>query len=574
MAMDAKEKKKLTIRILAAVIIVIVLGVVGILIFGGEEEAPVVDNLGVSDSMIPGDPGSINASASAGQIIVNPAAIVFNPGQTNQIISIVASGSPITLIGFEIPPEVAGAVTVTSIDCPAPPQPLPAGSSCNVNVVWDGATPVSSFLDVQGSIFAEEGQAVTPVSVTVAVTAQQGLAGDLSGLPVQPGFEDGTAPTGEFSNGSGSFESVPSQPQFDTSSVQAQPAVSSRQQQQNAYLQSRRQGTLAGIKGGSLNPAASRSAYSGWDAVGATGRTSSLPTDMSRVITPDKPITAVISFPIDSANPVTAVAMVDRDIYGNNGRTVVIPRGSKLIGTPGASGGGSRVRLGIAWKQLIRPDGTRFVFDAQSGDASGRGNIPGRVDQRYLERYGYSIIPAAISAGVAYAAGGNQVNNVGVGGAGGIGGGNITQVQDARAIAAQILSQPLLQASQDLAQRGQELQPQVMVPAGTRITIWSVDDLRLKPAGERPRDTANAQRQGQGQNQQNSNNRGNAFPGSSRSGQQGNAAPASNNGRTNEPEGSEDISDYEVGTIDQNGNYVAPGSRAPSPAREPLNGNR
>jgi len=574
MAMDAKEKKKLTIRILAAVIIVVILGVIGILLFGGEDEEQVVDNLGPSDSMIPGDPGSISASASAGQIIVNPAAIVFNPGQRNQIISVVASGAPITLIGFEVPPEVAGAVTVTSLDCPSPPQPLPAGSSCNINVVWDGATPVSSFLDVQGSIFAQEGEAVTPVSVTVAITAQQGLAGDLSGLPVQPGFEDGTAPTGEFSNGNESFESVPSQPQFDNTSAPAQPALSSREQQQNAYRQTRQQGGLAGIRGGSLNPAASRSAYSGWDAVGATGRTSSFPTDMSRVITPDKPITAVISFPIDSGNPVTAVAMVDRDIYGNNGRTVVIPRGSKLIGSPGVSGGGGRVRLGIAWKQLIRPDGTRFVFDAQSGDASGRGNIPGRVDQRYLERYGYSVIPAAISAGVAYAAGGNQVNNVGVGGGigGGVGGGNITQVQDARAIAAQILSQPLLQASQDLAQRGQELQPQVIVPAGTRITIWSVDDLRLKPAGERPRDPNNAQRQGQ-QGQQGTN-RGNAFPGSSRNGQQGNAAAAPNNARTNEPEGSEDISDYEVGTIDQNGNYVAPGSKAPSPSREPLNRNR
>ena len=568
--MDAKEKKKTTIRIVAGVIMIILVALLGYLIFGGGEEEPErVTRLGPSDSMVPSDPSEMT-QAVTGELIVNPAGVIFTGDQPSQIVAIQANGAPIVLLGFDVPPDAATSVTVSSIDCPAAPQPLPAGSSCSISVDWNGTAPVSSFIDVKGSIFnSEGGENITPVTVALPITAQQvadisgngvagveqpaGFNGDVGALPSQTGGYDG-GPAGGFAQGG---------------EPAAQPALSPRQQQRNAYLESRRSGTLAGV-GVSGNAdangmrAAARSRYSGWDDIGAAGRTSSLPTDMSRVLTPDKPITAVISVPIDTRNPVTAVAMVDRDIYGNNGRTVVIPRGSKLIGTPGVSD----QRVGVAWRQLIRPDGTRFVFEGTAGDAMGRGGIPGRINRRDLERYGFSLIPTALAAGVTAALGGNQVNAIGGGGfgdgaAGGVGG---VQVLDARAVAAQILAQPLNQISQDIAERYRSIPVQIVVPAGTRITIWSVDDLRLKPAGER--DPVNTQAQNQNQRNQGINRtQQGGFNGVS--GRQSNQ-PVRNNG----PEGSEDIDSYEVGAIDESGNYIAPGSRAPSPSTAPLNRQR
>ncbi|MAC11073.1 MAG: hypothetical protein CMN74_02340 [Sphingorhabdus sp.] len=547
MAMDAKERKKMTIRIVAAFVFVLVLGGIAILLFSGEETSAPVDTLGPSDSMVPADPSTVEVNGQ-GQLIATPSAIVLQAGQTSQVFTVLASGAPIVLTSFDVPPDIQAAVNLTSVDCPAPPQPLPSGSSCSINVTWDGATPLSSFVDITGSVFSGSGTGQA-VSVAIPLTAQQGT--DISGLPTEGGIADGTP----FTPGAPlpATQGLPSQPEPQPAVQSGPPAPSLRQQQRNAYLEARRQGTLAGVNGGQLNPSA-RSAYASWDNVGAAGRTSSFPTDMTRVITPDKPITAVISVPIDTRNPVTAVAMVDRDVYGNNGRTIVIPRGSKLIGTPGAAD----TRVGIAWTQLIRPDGTRFVFEGQSGDSMGRGGVPGRVNERLLERYGYSLIPTAVSAAITAGLGGNETSVIGVGGA--------AQARDAKSIAAEILSQPLNRIAQDIYARKSEIPIQITVPAGTRITVWSLDDLRLKPMGERDTPSANQNRQN-GQN--GGGNRAPALPTSNGSGNNGYRAPA-NDG----PEGDESLGNYGVGTIDENGNYIAPGSRAPAPSTAPLNRNR
>src|SRR3546814_3880042 len=88
------------------------------------------------------------------------------------------------------------------------------------------------------------------------------------------------------------------------------------------------------------------------------------------------------------------VAQVDRNVYGGHGRSILIPRGSRIIGT--ASGGNERVA--IQWKQIIRPDGARFIIEASAADAMGQGGVPGRVNQRLMKRYG-SVLLGTILGG-------------------------------------------------------------------------------------------------------------------------------------------------------------------------------
>src|SRR3546814_20576543 len=98
---------------------------------------------------------------------------------------------------------------------------------------------------------------------------------------------------------------------------------------------------------------------------------------MSRVVTMDRVITAVLERPYDSRSSQQVVAQVDRNVYGGHGRSILIPRGSRIIGT--ASGGNERVA--IQWKQIIRPDGARFIIEASEEEAMGPGGVPGRVNQ-------------------------------------------------------------------------------------------------------------------------------------------------------------------------------------------------
>jgi hypothetical protein len=329
------------------------------------------------------------------------------------------------------------------------------------------------------------------------------------------------------------------------------------------YLQARRGGGFNPLQPSQMKPAP-KSPYSSWNAVGVQGGSSSYPTDMSRVLTPDKAITAVLQNIIDTRATVTAVAMVDRDVYGNNGRTVVIPRGSKLIGTVGESS----ERVGIAWKQLIRPDGVRFMFEAASGDAQGRGGIPGRINERLLQRYGFSLIPSAVAAGITAALGGNQVTQS-------TDGSRVQQQKSARAVAAEILTEPLNNIATDIYRRKSSMPTQITVPAGTRITVWAINDLRLKPMGETD-ETATNQNQGVNAQRQNpafqfqpdqAQARTPAQPSNSTQQPAQGTQPASD-GRS---EGDETINSVDAGTVDANGNYIPSGGSAPKPGPTSLN---
>lgn len=554
MATDAKTRKKRGIQIAAGAAIVLAVGGGAVLLFSGGEPEPTQRTLGESDSMVPGDPAVVELNDN-GSIVSNPNAITFTPGQTSQVFNLLATGAPVLIEDVRLPTTYASAITLSSVDCPPPTAPLSPGSTCSVSVQWDGVTPVSTAIEVIGRTVTGTGEGKS-IKTSIALTAQDtGNASGIGGLPTQPGgFSDTTTPTPASGSSpqpaSGGSASQPApQPAVDM----GPPQPSLRQQQRDAYLSARRQGSISGISGGRLAPAA-KSTYTSWNNIGATGNVSSYPTDMSRVITPDKAITAVISVPIDTRNPVTAVAMVDRDVYGNNGRTVVIPRGSKLIGTPGVSD----TRVGIAWKQLIRPDGTRFVFDAESGDAMGRGGVPGRVNERYLQRYGYSLLPSLVSAGITAALGGQTSESAGINGS--------TQTRDARAVASEILSEPLNRIAQDIYRRKSNIPVQISVPAGTRITVWALSDLRLKPVGER--DEVDQQ-----QSQRTSNRQEVNLPDGSDSRGSGSGTQPTTR-RDDGPEGDTDLGNYGVGTIDENGNYVAPGTRAPAPSTAPLNRNQ
>lgn len=533
--MDTREKKKRQIQIVAVVMLLLVFGIGGFLLFK-DEDVPVAErNLGPSDSMVPPDPTSMSVSTN-GSLIASPAVVTLNPSATSQIVTLLATGVPVLISDVLVPAEFASDLRVNSIDCPAPTVPLNAGSACSASIEWSGAKPISTAIEVKGVSGLDENQTI---NVVIPVTAE-GVSQDIASFDPQPAADMPAVPV---------TTAAPAGSPVTVGEAIAAAGPSLQQQRQVAYVQARRAGQFAPVAGSNLNPTA-RSAYSSWNNVGAPGNVSSNPTDMSRVLTPDKAITAVIANPIDTRMAVTAVAMVDRDIYGNNGRTVVIPRGSKMIGRVGGGVG----RIGIAWSQLIRPDGVRFMFEGQSGDAMGRGGVPGRVNEQLLRRYGYSLLPPAIAAGITVGLGGRRTTSSGTTGT--------IESQDARSVAAEILTQPLNQIANDLYQRNSQIPAQTTVPAGTRITVWSVGDLRLKPVGER--DTAEQAQQ----------NRQSAFSSKSAAVELPTAVASGSYGATpsqqNEYEGEIAEGNYPVGVIDENGNYIAPGMNAPAPTQAPL----
>ena len=569
MAMDPRKRKKILVAVGGALGVILLLGFMFFFLFASDKKVAPRETLGASDSMVPAPKEEV--VTTPGTLSMSPSTLAFNPDQKGDILlTLSANNGPVGIKDIQIPQEYAGSVKVSNLDCPAFPLRLAAGKSCQASVHWEGDRTVNTTVRIVGETVRPP-SASNPNAGVTELQESVGITGVSTRTPGAPGAVGGTGAPVPGMVDAGQVGSIP--PQAAPATTVAPQGPSVREQYRGAYLDARRGSGLQGVQpqGGNQLQAAARSPYVSWDNIGIESSSSSLPVDMARVITPDKPLPAVLVVPIDTRATVTAVAMVDRDVYGNNGRTVVIPRGTKIIGNIG----GGNERVGIQWTQLIRPDGTRFRFDAASGDAMGRGGIPGRVNERNLQRYGFTLLAGAAQAAATIGLGGQQVQT-----SGGFGG--ATQTQDAKAVASQQLSQSIQQINSDFFARKKQLAIQITVPAGTRITVWSANDLRLKPATDRDEPQS-----GNGQNGQ--NGQAARTTGGALGGRQGGLAgfrpntqqptqqnaqqaqqPATQNGGTGSTGGDDADGGIRTGQIDANGNYIAPG--APSPGPRVLNG--
>ena len=111
-------------------------------------------------------------------------------------------------------------------------------------------------------------------------------------------------------------------------------------------------------------------------------------------------IPAVLETAINSDLPGFTRAVVSRDVMSFDGRNVLIPRGSRLIGQykSGIALGASRVF--VIWTRVIRPDGVSVQIGSPGTDPLGRGGMGGDVDRHFFQRFGGSILLSVMNVGL------------------------------------------------------------------------------------------------------------------------------------------------------------------------------
>jgi type IV secretory pathway VirB10-like protein len=206
---------------------------------------------------------------------------------------------------------------------------------------------------------------------------------------------------------------------------------------------------------------------------GLKGVVSSFPVDRTRVITADRYIPAVLESTLSSQLPGRAVAVVERNVYGSEGRTVLIPAGSRAIGSYRSLGRYGDARLDITWSRILRPDGVTINIDDHGVDVMGRSGLPGDQDNRFFEKYGGSLLTSAIAAAGDWALGGDSTAI-----ASPLGG--TTQTMDGRARAANRLGNDLDRLGQRMVQETIDIRPVLTVPQGTRFAIVPSQDIWLR----------------------------------------------------------------------------------------------
>ena len=177
-------------------------------------------------------------------------------------------------------------------------------------------------------------------------------------------------------------------------------------------------------------------------------------------------------------------ATVDRNVYSDNGRTIIIPTGTLLLGylkgeLPGPYK--SIGRMQINWYQFIRPDGVEFNFkndeqDPYSADSQGRVGVPGYGSTDYVEQMVLPLLTAVIPAAVNMIApiADTFVNQIDLD--------NNTVVQSGTVRSSELAKNEVISAWNQVAQKLlvdvlDNTVPPFSIAAGTRITVYSPVDL-------------------------------------------------------------------------------------------------
>ena len=223
---------------------------------------------------------------------------------------------------------------------------------------------------------------------------------------------------------------------------------------------------------------------------------SSMPYDRTFVLRQYKPIPATIVSDIQADRdmlegglPVRAT--VDRNVYSDNGRTVIIPTGTLMLGyvTGDLPGPYKAVgRMQIKWYQFIRPDGVEFNFSGNnepfSADSQGRKGVPGHGSTDYLQQFIMPMLTAIVPAAVNLIAPVSDafVNQIDLD--------NNTVVQSGTVRSSELAKNEIITAWNNVATKllvdvMDNTTPPFSIAAGTRITVFSPVDLFVT-CGDQP----------------------------------------------------------------------------------------
>uniref|UniRef100_A0A3B0IVE0 Type IV secretion system protein virB10 n=1 Tax=Wolbachia endosymbiont of Aleurodicus dispersus TaxID=1288877 RepID=A0A3B0IVE0_9RICK len=114
-----------------------------------------------------------------------------------------------------------------------------------------------------------------------------------------------------------------------------------------------------------------------------------------------KVIDAILETAISSDLQGMFRAVVSRDVYAETGDTILIPKGSRLIGGYSFDSNVAKARVNINWNRIILPHGIDVAIASSGTDELGRAGIAGIVDNKIASALFSSVALAGVSIGSA-----------------------------------------------------------------------------------------------------------------------------------------------------------------------------
>ena len=121
--------------------------------------------------------------------------------------------------------------------------------------------------------------------------------------------------------------------------------------------------------------------------------------DLAYVLGQGKIIDAVIETAINSDFEGDIRAVISRDVYSEDAKVILIPKGTRVFGTFTADSGSGRVT--VNWTKINLESGYTLTMAAVGVDNLGRAGAQGRIDNKYKEQMTNAILTSAFNVGVA-----------------------------------------------------------------------------------------------------------------------------------------------------------------------------
>lgn len=178
---------------------------------------------------------------------------------------------------------------------------------------------------------------------------------------------------------------------------------------------------------------------------------------------------AILTQRVVSDQPGTLRAVVSRDVRDSlAGTSVLVPRGTVLVGRQGSLPGFGQDRLAVVWTRLLFPDGRSLELDsagatpAASAARDGTAGLDGRVNHHWGRRYAAAALLSLVSAGVQL----SQPQS-----------GSLLEPDTPGSRAAGALGRELGRTSDDILRRYADLPPTIELSPGARVHAVLLQDL-------------------------------------------------------------------------------------------------
>ncbi len=122
--------------------------------------------------------------------------------------------------------------------------------------------------------------------------------------------------------------------------------------------------------------------------------------NLETLVTQGTVIDGILETAIQSDLPGMVRAIVSEDVYSFDNSTLVIPKGSKLVGRYRSVLTTGQSRVFVIWNRLIRNDGVSINIGSYGTDDLGRSGLAGVVDTHFFERFGSSVLLSLIDTGL------------------------------------------------------------------------------------------------------------------------------------------------------------------------------